>query len=160
MEVFTMQRLERNLPRLGRLFLSVIFLWSAWGKITGWSGVAGYMSSRGIPFVPLLLAGAVLVEAAGGVALLTGYFNRVGALALAAFLVPTTLLFHNFWAYPASEQYLQMINFLKNLAIIGGLLVVAGLPETRPGVGEPQTGPEPSAHPNTDDVGGAVTARR
>jgi len=60
------------------------------------------------------------------VALLTGFQARWGALALAAFLIPITLIFHNFWAFQGQEQQMQMVHFLKNLAIMGGLFQVAG----------------------------------
>ena len=66
-----------------------------------------------------------MIEIGGGLMLLTGYKARYAALVIAVWLVPVTLVFHNFWAVPAAQQQDQMINFLKNLAIIGGLLVTA-----------------------------------
>ena len=57
----------------------------------------------------------------GGLALLLGFHTRAAALLLFLYLIPTTLVFHNFWAYPPEQQQLQMIMFLKNLAIMGGL---------------------------------------
>ena len=57
--------------------------------------------------------------------MLTGFKARYAALVIALWLVPVTLVFHNFWGVPAAQQQEQMINFLKNLAIIGGLLVTA-----------------------------------
>lgn len=55
---------------------------------------------------------------------LAGYKARLGALALFAFLIPVTLVFHSYWTYPAGEQVLQRILFMKNLAIMGGLAQV------------------------------------
>jgi putative oxidoreductase len=110
----------------GRVLLSVIFLMSAFGKVTNWSGTEAYMASHGMPAVPVLLALAVLFEAGGGLCLLLGCRTRLAALALVVFLIPATLIFHNFWAFEGAEQQMQMINFLKNLAIMGGLLHVVG----------------------------------
>ena len=72
----------------------------------------------------MALAITLLIEIGGGLLLLTGFQARYAALVIAPWLVPVTLVFHNFWAVPAQQQD-QMINFLKNLAIIGGLLVTA-----------------------------------
>jgi putative oxidoreductase len=120
-----MEKGSRYLSLVGRILLSSIFLLSALGKITGWSTTAGYMASKGMPLVPFFLAAATLVELGGGLSLLTGFQARWGALALAAYLIPTTLIFHNFWAFQGQEQQMQMINFLKNMAIMGGLFQVA-----------------------------------
>lgn len=119
-----MERIERYLPLAGRILLSLIFLMSAFGKITNWSMTARYMASKGMPAVPFFEAMAILLEFGGAFAVLTGWAARLGALALLIFLIPATLIFHNFWAYTGMEQQNQMINFLKNLGLMGGLLYV------------------------------------
>ena len=116
---------ERIGPLIGRVFLSVIFILAGLGKIGDWSGTAGYMASRGMPAIPLFLTLAIIFEVLGGFSLLLGFKTKIGALALFLFLVPATLIFHNFWTYPAAQQQMQMIMFLKNLAIMGGLLTLA-----------------------------------
>ena len=80
-----------------------------------------------MPLVPLLLAGAIAFEILGGLSLLLGLYGRVGAVALIVYLIPTTLIFHNFWAADAAQQQNQMIHFMKNVAIMGGLFMVAAL---------------------------------
>ena len=82
------------------------------------------MTAHGLPAaaVPVLLAGAVVVELAGGLALLLGVQTRRAALVLFLYLIPVTLTMHNFWADQGMEQQNQMFHFLKNLAILGGLL--------------------------------------
>ena len=112
------------LPPLGRLLLSILFILAGLGKIWDPKGTLEYMSSKKMPAVPVLFVGAIIVEIAGGVSLLTGFYVRWGALMLIAFLIPTTLIFHNFWAVQGQERQTQMTNFLKNLAIIGGLIFV------------------------------------
>jgi len=84
------------------------------------------MADKGMPAVPVFLVGAILCEIGGGLSLLLGCKARLGALLLFLFLIPTTLVFHNFWDYQGAEQKMQMINFMKNLAIMGGLALVVG----------------------------------
>lgn len=119
-----MTRIERYAPLAGRILLSLIFLLSGIGKIGNFAGTAGYMAAKGMPLVPLLLLGAIAFEIGGGLSLLVGYKARLGALLLIVFLVPTTVIFHNFLAAQGPEREMQMVNFLKNLGILGGLSLV------------------------------------
>ena len=108
---------------VGRLLLSAIFLFAGAGKIMDYAGTAQQMADRGMPAVELLLPAAIAVEILGGLSLLLGFQTRLGALLLFLFLIPTTLIYHNFWAVPDPGQYhMQLIHFMKNLAIMGGLL--------------------------------------
>ncbi len=110
---------------LGRLLLSVIFILSGLGKIPHFNDVAGLMASQGIPLASLALVITLLIEIGGGLMVLTGFKARYAALVIAIWLVPVTLIFHKFWGIPAADQQGQMINFLKNVAIMGGLLILA-----------------------------------
>ncbi len=116
---------ERIGSLIGRILLATIFLLAGFGKIAGWEGTAGYMASRGMSAIPFFLTLAIVFEVLGGLSLLLGFKTKIGALALFLFLVPATLIFHNFWTYPEAAQGLQRIMFLKNLAIMGGLLMLA-----------------------------------
>ena len=109
---------------IGRILLSLIFLISAAGKLFNFTGTAGMMSAKGFPVASLFLIGALAFELLGGLSVLTGYKARLGAAALIVFLIPVTLIFHNFWAYQGMEQQMQAAMFLKNLAIAGGLALV------------------------------------
>jgi putative oxidoreductase len=117
--------LTNLIPLLARVLLAPVFLLAGIGKITGWDGTAAYMASAGMPLVPLFLVGAIAVEVGGGIALLLGIKTRLTGLVMALFMVPVTLIFHSFWNLQGQEQYVQMLMFLKNIAIIGGLLMVA-----------------------------------
>lgn len=110
---------------LGRVLMGQIFLLAGIHKMMDWQGTATYMASQGMPWIPFFLAGAMLVETLGGLSLILGIQARVGALGLAAFLVPATLIFHDFWTLEEPQRSLQMIMFQKNLAIMGGLLLFA-----------------------------------
>ncbi len=102
------------LALVGRLFVAIIFLASAFGKITNFDGTLQFMDSHGLPAVNLLCIVAILIEALGAIALILGYKTRWGAAGLAVFLVAATWVFHT-----APDQRIQL---LKNLAILGGLL--------------------------------------
>lgn len=109
---------------VGRVLLASIFIWSGIGKITGWKMAAGYMAMHNMPLVPFFLFMAIMVELGGGLAILTGFQGRLAALAVFLYLIPTTLIFHNFWAAPPDAHMMQLINFMKNVAIMGGLLMM------------------------------------
>jgi putative oxidoreductase len=109
---------------VARALVGVLFLASGINKILGFGYVAGWMNSLGIPAAGLLLAGAILLEIVGGLALVTGFQAKTAALALALFTVPVTLIFHGFWHADAAEFQNQLNHFLKNVAIFGGLLAL------------------------------------
>jgi putative oxidoreductase len=117
---------ERFASVAGRVLLSLIFLVSGVGKVFDWPGTASYMEAHGMRAVPLFLFAAIVLEIGGGISLLLGCRARWGALALAVFLVPATIIFHNFLLVEGAERQAQMIQVLKNLALLGGLLFVYG----------------------------------
>ncbi len=105
---------------LGRILLALIFVLSGLNKISNFAGAQQMMAQHGMPFTPIFLIAAILIEVIGGLSVLVGYRARVGATALALFLIPTTAIFHTNFA-----DQVQMVMFLKNLSIIGGLMMVA-----------------------------------
>lgn len=112
------------IPLAARIFLSIIFLRSGVSKILGFGGTQKFMAANGIPLAltGLLLVSSIIIELGGGLSVLLGYKARWGAIALIIFLVPTTLIFHTNFA-----EEMQVIQFVKNLAIVGGLLMVVYL---------------------------------
>ena len=109
------------LSLLGRVLLGLMFLMSSINKIADPGGTQQYMTAMGMTWMTTLFyLGAVAVELAGSLSLLLGYRARAGAWLLFLFLIPTTLIFHTHFADPN-----QMIHFLKNLSVMGGLLYVA-----------------------------------
>ena len=113
-----------------RILMSQIFIVSGIGKITGYAGTQAYMAKAGVPGALLPLV--ILTELGGGVALLFGFQARWAALALAGFSLLAALLFH---LHPGDQM--QMINFMKNLAIAGGLLLVVRHGGGAPGLDKP-----------------------
>jgi putative oxidoreductase len=115
----------------GRALIGVLFAVSGINKIFGFSYVAGWMASSGLPFAPVLLAATILLEVGAGVLLITGIQARFAALALALFLIPTTAIFHAFWSADAASFQGQLTHFLKNVAIFGSVLMVYGAERQR-----------------------------
>jgi putative oxidoreductase len=109
---------------IGRVLIAAMFVYAGYGKIGGFEGVAGYIASKGLPLAHLLAAGTIVLEIVAGVMLIVGWKTRWAAFALAAFTVAATLLFHNFWDYPADQFRTQQLFFLKNMAITGALLMI------------------------------------
>lgn len=110
---------------LGRVLLSVIFILSGLGKLPHFHDIAGMMASKGIPLASVALVITLLIEIGGGLLILTGFQAKYAALVIALWLIPVTLVFHHFWGIPAEQQQDQMVHFLKNVAIVGGLLILA-----------------------------------
>jgi putative oxidoreductase len=117
-------RVNDTAALVGRALLAALFIWSGAGKLAGFAGTAGYIASKGLPMPEVLAALSVFAELAGGLALLFGFKARWAALMIAVFVAVITPIFHNFWAVPEAQVVMQKINFGKNLAIIGGMLMV------------------------------------
>jgi len=113
-------------PLAGRILLALIFVHSGFGKIAGFSKVAAGMAAKGVPFAELALVVSIVVEIAGGLMLIFGWKARWGALALFLWLIPVTLLYHNFWAVDPAQYQNQFNHFMKNLGLMGGMLLVIG----------------------------------
>lgn len=109
---------------LGRLFISLIFILAGIGKLLNYDQTAQYMASKGMTMIPLFLIAAAVIELLGGLSLLLGFKTRVGATLLLLFLIPVTIIFHDFWNLQGAEQHAMLIEFMKNLAIFGGLFYV------------------------------------
>lgn len=110
---------------VGRLLIALMFVPAGLSKITGFQGTVQYIASVGLPLASLGAVIAIVVEIGGGLALALGYRTKLAALVLAVFTLVATVVFHAFWAAPADAQFVQQLMFYKNLAITGGLLVLA-----------------------------------
>ncbi len=110
---------------LGRLLLAYIFVLSGYDKIVAFARYAGYMAKYGMPMVEPLLVATIALELVAGLMLVVGWKTRWAAWAIFLFIIPTTLIFHAYWAVPPEQAFGQMIHFQKNLAIMGGMLFVA-----------------------------------
>lgn len=129
LEAYTLRGLEfanssgAHLQPISRWLRALVFLIYGFAKITGFNATATMMASAGIPAPTLFLIPSIMIELAGGLALLVGYQTRLAALGLTLYLIPVTLVMHAAHLLdpgPAGQQ--QMVQVLKNLAIMGGLL--------------------------------------
>src|SRR5580692_2227761 len=110
---------------LGRLLLCTIFFMAAVGnKIPHFNDVAKVMGSVGMPAPQLLLVGAIVFLIAGSLSVIAGYKAQIGAAFLLTFLVLATYYFHPFWKLEGQAQQEQMIQFMKNLSMMGAMLFV------------------------------------
>lgn len=117
--------IQDSLTLIGRLLFAALFLPAGIGKLTGFSGTVGYISSVGLPLPTIGAALALTVEIVGSIALIFGFGTRIAALVLGVFTLVATFFFHNFWGVPADQAFMQQLLFYKNIAVVGGLLVLA-----------------------------------
>jgi len=104
---------------IGRILLVLIFVNSGIGKIGNFDGTAQYMAKFGMPMTSFFLVGAIFLELVGSITVILGYFTRFGALLLIVFMIPTTLIFHTHFG-----DQVQMIMFMKNVSMLGGILIL------------------------------------
>jgi len=116
---------QDSLALVGRVLLAWLFIPAGWSKIAGFAGAVGYIASQGVPFPEVCAAIAIAMELGLGLLLLVGWQARWAALGLALFVAVITPIFHAYWAMPEAQQMMQKQAFNKNLAVLGGLLVVA-----------------------------------
>ncbi len=118
---------------IGRLGLVTIFGWGAYDYITNWHARVAmladqiHLSSQWNWAAQVLLGGAAAFLAIGTVTIVLGLFARWGALLIALFLIPTTLLFHSFWNYAGVQYFDQLAHFYKNVGLFGGMLLLVGM---------------------------------
>lgn len=117
--------LHNPLSLIGRLLLALLFLPAGINKVTGFAGTVGYIASAGLPLPTLGAIIALVVEIAGGLALIAGFGTRLAALVLAVFTLVASFFFHAYWAVPAAQQFVTQLLFMKNMAVVGGLLTLA-----------------------------------
>lgn len=108
---------------VGRIMIATIFLMSAVGnKIPNFDKVTDYMAAEGVPMPQLMLAGAIAFLIAGSLSVIAGYRTRTGASLLLIFLILATYFFHDFWTFEGEAQQQQMIQFMKNLSLMGTMV--------------------------------------
>jgi putative oxidoreductase len=117
--------MQNPLNLAARLLMVALFLPAGIGKLTGFAGTVGYISSVGLPLPTMAAAMALIVEIVGSLALLAGLGTRIAALVLAAFTLVASFFFHAYWAVPADQAFVTQLLFFKNIAVVGGLLAIA-----------------------------------
>ncbi|HXQ25496.1 MAG TPA: DoxX family protein [Candidatus Acidoferrales bacterium] len=112
-------------PLFGRILISPVYILSGIFKVAAFSMMTGVVAAAHLPLPKVSLACAAAIEILGGLAILTGFHTKLAAWIVFLFMIPTTFLFHNFWTMQGADFQNNMSHFEKNLAIMGGLLILA-----------------------------------
>lgn len=112
---------------VARILIGITFLVAGLHKALFWDGPAMWMASKGLPFVPFLLGTAMVVELVAAVLLFAGVKVKQTAIGLILLLLPMTLIMHTFWNMEGMMFQTAMMDFIQNMAIIGGLLALASV---------------------------------
>lgn len=117
-----MDRVQDTGLLVGRVLMAALFLISGIPKAVGYPGFAKYLAGHGLPYPEVLAIVGIAIEVLVPIALILGVFPRLSAVLLIAFVLAATGIAHRFWEFPEAQQLAQRNNFLKNVAVIGGLL--------------------------------------
>lgn len=125
-----MTKSKKYINRTGRILFSLIFIASGLSKIGDWDKTISYMESHNMIFTSFFLIMAILLQVIGGLSIMTSYKSKIGTILLLIFMLPATYIFHSFWTLPIetelqiATQQLEMVSFLKNITIIGALILI------------------------------------
>jgi putative oxidoreductase len=112
-------------PLLGRILLSLLFFGAGYNKLMGVAGTTGYFAKLGLPMPEVLVWVVIAVEVLGALLILIGWQTRLVAWGMAIFTIATAVAGHKFWGIDPAQFSNQFTQFLKNLAIAGGFLMLA-----------------------------------
>jgi len=119
-----MQATNDYLALIGRVLLSLIYVWSGYGALTGIEGATKYIAAQGLPILPptVQLVLVIIMEFGGGLLILLGLWHRLGVILLIIHTLLTAVVAHHFWTMAGGARVGNAINFYKNLSLVGGLL--------------------------------------
>ena len=109
---------------LGRILIVAIFVYTGISKLTHFDGTSHMIAEKGIPVAAVATAIAILIELGGAIAIIIGWQTKLAAAIQFVYLIFITFMYHNFWAAPPQLHDVQLLNFLKNVGIMGGLLLL------------------------------------
>lgn len=109
---------------IGRIIFGAFFIYSAYNHFRNIGMMSGYAKSKGVPLAPLAIFMTGIMLLAGGLSMIFGIYPILGIIILFAFLIPVSFTMHNFWAIEdPQDKALQRVNFTKNMALVGALLM-------------------------------------
>jgi putative oxidoreductase len=114
---------------LGRLMVGGVYLGAGINNLTHLNATAGYAASKGVPDPAALVTAASALLLIAGLSILTGFLPRAGMAAVLLFLIPVSLVMHNFWALQGMQAELEQHSFLANVALGGGALMFLAIPQ-------------------------------
>ncbi len=110
---------------LARILIVAIFVYTGFTKLMHFDATAHMIGEKGIPLAAVATAIAILIELGGAILIIIGWQTKLAANVQFIYLVFITFMYHNFWAAPPQLHDVQLLNFLKNVGIMGGLLILA-----------------------------------
>lgn len=113
---------------IGRIILGAFFINSGFNHFSNISMIAGYAGSKKIPFPKFSVFISGLFLLFGGLSILLGIYQVIGIILIIAFLLPAAFFVHNFWTLPKEQRQGDMVNFMKNIALVGALLMLLQIP--------------------------------
>jgi putative oxidoreductase len=123
---------------LARVFIAALFLVSGTRKLLAYGATIGYFAKLGFPAPEAFTVIAIAIEIGAALMLVAGWRTRWAAWALIVLVAVATAMAHRFWQFDAAQQVNQMNHFLKNIAVIGGLLFVASFGPGRLSLDKPE----------------------
>ena len=124
MGTFGSEKIRDEVILLARILLAALFFRFGWSKLLDYSGTVDFMSHDGAPVPPLAAVIAIVMEFFGSIAIILGVYTRPLAILLALYTLATAFIGHNFWTMTGADRIGAMINFYKNLSIMGGFLLL------------------------------------
>lgn len=109
---------------IARILMVILFLWSGWAKISGFSATVSEFTAMGVPMPTLATIIAALAEFPAMILILVGFYTRPLSILLAIYVLATAFIGHPYWAVPQAERLMMEINFYKNFSIAGGLVAI------------------------------------
>jgi len=123
----------KELFLLGRIVFGGYFVYSGLNHFLSTAQLAQYAAAKGVPLPEIAVLATGLLMLVGGLSVMFGVVPHIGALCIALFLVGVSPVMHNFWAVPDPAQRMaEMVNFTKNVALLGGVLMLLGVPRPWP----------------------------
>lgn len=120
-----MYKANPGIPLIARIFLAALFVFAGIGKIGNVAGTAGYFGKLGLPGGEAMVYAVIAVEILGGLLIAVGWQTRIVAWIMAIFTIGTAVVGHQFWGLEGGQMNAQLTQFLKNLSIAGGFLMLA-----------------------------------
>ncbi|MBI2145907.1 DoxX family protein [Candidatus Woesearchaeota archaeon] len=108
---------------IGRVIVGLYFIMNGFNHFAKMKMMVGYAKSKNVPLAKLAVPATGLLLLLGGLSFLLGYYPQIGVLLIAVFLIPVSFIMHNFWAVPPEQKMVEMVNFMKNMALLGSALM-------------------------------------
>ncbi len=122
-----MEYIQDFLSFIGRLLIGGMFLWGAVEKLRHWNATVAYMKTKNVPKLKIVLPISIALRILGGISVVLGWYVHLGALLLLVVAIPSVIMHHSFWKVHGAGQEIEKLIFMKEIGVIGGLLLILAL---------------------------------